>query len=167
MAALGRLGQLHQDTLRGPRMQEADRPSQALPRHLIYQGKITGLRLRQGGGDVRRLHAQVMNPLALLLQEARDASGWIGWLQQLDFILTDRQECRLHPLIRHHGLPAHGQPQDVPIKDQRCIKISNRHRDMMNSDEHAGTSLALNRAKNRLSQWLQYARAQKGQQQKP
>jgi hypothetical protein len=110
---------------------------------LIYQWKIRGLRLRQGGGDVRRLHAQMMNPLTLLFQKARDASGGIGRLQQFDLILTDRQERRFHALIGHYGLPAYGQPQDVSIKDQRRIKVSNRHCDMMNSGEHAGTSLAL------------------------
>jgi hypothetical protein len=81
MLCLGRLGHLDQDAVTRTRVQERDGTRQALPARLVDHREVRRLDPGEGRRHVPRLHAQVMDPLAFLFQEPRDAPGRIRRLQ--------------------------------------------------------------------------------------
>ena len=84
-------------------MQEGHRPFNAGYRLCIDQ-----LHTRRGEGgkfrsDVGHFEAEVMKPLPLRLEEARDATGGIRWRDEFDLGVTRSEEGNAYLLRRHFG----------------------------------------------------------------
>ena len=82
-----RLGVLDQDPVLGLRVEEADHAGEPLAGRLVDQRNALRLRRLQLRRDVVGREAHVVQALAALLEELRDAAVRIDRLEQLDLAL--------------------------------------------------------------------------------
>ena len=78
-------------------MEEGDRTLGALARRRVDELDAVDLEVQERLGEVRDLEADVVEALALALEEAGDAGRVVGRLDQLDLGLPDRRGTRSGP----------------------------------------------------------------------
>src|SRR6266545_6725193 len=127
----GRRRQLDQNARAGAGMEERHPPGEALPRRLVDQGHALRLEPRQVTRDIDRLEADVVQALATLGEEARDAALLVRRLEQFDLAIARRQECRPHALVRNLGLAQQGQAERAAPEGVGLREALDRDPDMM------------------------------------
>ena len=86
--------------------------------------------------DVRGLEADVVQSLAALLEELCHAARGVDGFEELDLAAPDRQQGRLHALVRDRGLLRHLQPERVLPEGEPVLQAAHHEPDVMDAGEH-------------------------------
>ena len=118
-------------------MEEGDRPLGAAARGRVDQLDPADLEAEERLGEVRDLEADVMEALALPLEEAGDAGRVIGRLDQLDLRLPHPEEGDPDPIVRdvHDRLDLEGER--VAPETERFLDRADDQRDMVDPPDPA------------------------------
>src|SRR2546425_7559597 len=95
----------------------------------------------QRAGDVRRLEAHVVQPLAALGEEAAHRRGRAQRLQQLDLAVAGGEQRGLHTLLGDLRLAQQGQSEHVAIERVRIGETLHHDSNVMNPSNHLSALL--------------------------
>src|SRR5205823_4370786 len=118
------------------RMQESDLPGEARTRYGVDQLRAPFLRRGQVRRDVRRVEADVMQPLAVAREKSPDAALRIQWLEQLDFAIPGREQRGAHALVRQLGFLDERKPEDVAVEPISVRQPRDRNAHVMDRPDH-------------------------------
>src|SRR5262245_60874795 len=118
-------------------MHERDLSGQTRTRARVDQLDMHLLERRQRLDDVRRVEAEVVQPLAATLQEAPHTRRRIERLEQLDLGLTGAQQRGAYVLVRDRRLLEQGQSQRVTVEPVCVREPIHDDADVVDSSHHA------------------------------
>src|SRR5262245_47016252 len=126
-------------------MHERDLSGQTRTRARVDQLDMHLLERRQRLDDVRRVEAEVVQPLAATLQEAPYTRRRIERLEQLDLGLTGAQQRGAYVLVRDGRLLEEGQSQRVTVEPVGVREPIHDDADMVDSSHPAQSPLRVRR----------------------
>jgi hypothetical protein len=94
--------------------------------------------VRQGGGGVLHLEAEVVDSLAVLLDELPHRAVGGGRLDHLDRALAHAEDGGADLLIRHLLGPDERKPEDIPVEGDRLPKAADGDADVLDLPDHEG-----------------------------
>jgi len=118
-------------------VEERDRPLGAAARGRVDQLDPADLEAQERLGEVRDLEADVMEALALLVEEAGDAGRVIGRLDQLDLRLPHPEEGDPDPIVGdvHDRFDLEGER--VAPETERVLDRADDQRDVVDPPDPA------------------------------
>src|SRR5262249_56982927 len=80
--------------------------------------------------------ADVVKPLAALLEELGHAASGIDGFEQLDLAPPDREQGGLHALVDDGGLLGHPEPERVLPEGEPVLQAAHHEPDVMDAADH-------------------------------
>jgi hypothetical protein len=118
-------------------VEEADpHPVDPRPGRLVDEPDPLPLRVRQGGGGVADLEAEVVDPLAVLLDELSHRAVGGGRLDHLDRALPHAEDGGADLLVHDLLGPDQFQPEDVPVEGDRLPEAADGDADVLDPADH-------------------------------
>ncbi len=133
----GRLDELDEDTVARTRVQEPDRTLGAPPWDAVDELDAVGLEPHERGSKVGDLETDVVEALALGLEEARDTGRRVRRLDELDLRFAHGKERDPDPVARdvHDGLEL--EAEKIPPEAEGGFDRPDDDRDVVDPTEAA------------------------------
>ena len=129
-------GELDEHAAARARMQERDAAGDPLARRGVDQLGTTILQAHERGADVRRLEAQMVQPLPASGEEAADPRRRVERLEELDLRVAGGEQGGAHPLRGDRLFLEQRQSEHVAIEPVGVRQALHDDADVMDASHH-------------------------------
>src|SRR2546426_2241730 len=136
MCSIDGRGDLKKDTFAGFRVEEADHTGEASSRLLIDELDAFLLERVEFGVHVGSLEADVVEALALALQETADGGVGASRFEQLDLALADGEERRSHALVFDGVLSMDVEAEGIAVEVKSIVEGVDGDADVVDLLDH-------------------------------
>lgn len=135
---MGVLDQFDEDTATTSRVNEGNEAMHAPARFTVNELDACCCEGPELVADVIYRDSNVVQRLAVTLEESGDATFGIEWPNELELRIADGKEGDLDALIRHLGPDARPQTPDPPIALQSLVHVWHHNRGVVDSQQIHG-----------------------------